>query len=214
MIFGGSWGSTLALAYAESHADRVSEMVLRGIFLVRRKDIEWFYEPTGGAAAVFPDAFHDYVEPIPPHERHPSIIHAYHRRLVTGDNEEERLRAARAWSIWEGRTSRLNVDPATVLRFAADAFSIALARIECHYFVNNGFLKWDSQLLDGVDKIRHIPTYIIHGRYDLICPASTAWELHRAFPEAHLRIVPNAGHSSFEPGITHELILATDAFRR
>ncbi len=209
-VFGGSWGSTLALAYAEEHPDRVTELVLRGIFLLRKQEIDWFYQR--GADAMFPDAWEDYLAPIPPTRSGGDLLSAYHRRL-TSDDPAVRQAAARAWAVWEGRTSCLYENPDLVARTAGDAFALAFARIECHYFVNGGFFARDTALLEGVGKIRHIPTVIVQGRYDVVCPAESAWALHRAFPEADLRIVPDAGHSAFEPGNLHELILATDRFR-
>ncbi len=208
-VFGGSWGSTLALAYAERHPERVTELVLRGIFLLRKQEIDWFYQR--GADAMFPDAWEAYLAPIPPAERG-DLVRAYHRRL-TSDDEAVRQEAARAWAVWEGRTSCLLPNPDLVARSAGDAFSLAFARIECHYFANDGFFEKDTQLLDEVGRIRHIPTVIVQGRYDVVCPMESAWALHRAFPEADLRVVPDAGHSAFEPGNLHELIVATDRFR-
>ncbi len=208
-VFGGSWGSTLALAYAEKHPERVTELVLRGIFLLRKQEIDWFYQR--GADAMFPDAWEDYLAPIPPAERG-DLLRAYHQRL-TSDDPAVRQAAAKAWSVWEGRTSCLYQNPDLVARTAGDQFALAFARIECHYFVNKGFFSSDTLLLDEVDRIRHIPTVIVQGRYDVVCPMESAWALHRAFPEADLRVVPDAGHSAFEPGNLHELILATDRFR-
>jgi proline iminopeptidase len=208
-VFGGSWGSTLALAYAEQHPAQVTELVLRGIFLLRKQEIDWFYQR--GADAMFPDAWEHYLAPIP-HEERNDLLRAYHRRL-TSDDATVRQAAARAWSVWEGRTSCLYENPDLVAKSATDVFALAFARIECHYFANGGFFEKDTALLDGVQKIRHIPTVIVQGRYDVVCPMESAWALHRAFPEADLRIVPDAGHSAFEPGNLHELILATDRFR-
>jgi proline iminopeptidase len=209
-VFGGSWGSTLALAYAEKHPERVTELVLRGIFLLRKLEIDWFYQR--GADALFPDAWEEYLAPIPPAERG-DLLRAYHLRL-TGEDEAVRLAAARAWSVWEGRTSCLFPNPDLIARSAGDAFALQFARIECHYFVNGGFFARDTLLLDEVSRIRHIPTVIVQGRYDVVCPMESAWTLHRAFPEADLRVAPDAGHSAYEPGNLHELILATDRFRR
>ena len=209
-VFGGSWGSTLALAYAEKHPSHVTELVLRGIFLLRKQEIDWFYQR--GADAMFPDAWEDYLAPIPAAERG-DMLAAYHRQL-THEDAAVRQSAARAWSVWEGRTSCLHHNADLVARTAGDAFALAFARIECHYFVNGGFFDRDTLLLDEVAKIRHIPTVIVQGRYDVVCPMESAWALHRAFPEADLRIVPDAGHSAYEPGNLHELILATDRFRR
>lgn len=208
-VFGGSWGSTLSLAYSEKHPERVSELVLRGIFLLRKQEITWFYQR--GAGALFPDAWEDYVTPIPESERG-NLLAAYHKRLTSPD-EAVRKEAAKSWSIWEGRTSCLFPNEELIAKTAGDEFAIAFARIECHYFTNNGFFEKETQLLDDVGRIRHIPTVIVQGRYDVVCPAESAWALHRAFPEADLRIVPDAGHSAMEPGIVHELVSATDRFR-
>ena len=206
-VFGGSWGSTLALAYAQKHPERVTELVLRGIFLVRQKEIDWFYQR--GASVVFPDLWEQYLAPIPEAERG-DLLQAYHRRL-TSEDAEVRQRAARAWSVWEGSTSRLRIDPSMIEKFGGDEFAHAFARIECNYFVNRCWME-DGQLLRDVPKIRHIPAVIVHGRYDVVCPIESAWELHRAWPEAAMKIVPDSGHSAFEPGITHELVEATDRF--
>lgn len=207
-VFGGSWGSTLALAYAQSHPDRVSELVLRGIFMLRRKELLWFYQH--GASEIYPDHWEGYLAPIPEVE-HGDLIGAYYRRL-TADDPAVRLAAAKAWSKWEARTSFLIGDPNYELAFDVDAQALAFARIECHYFVNAGFLQTESQLIDGVDKIRHIPTVIVQGRYDVVCPIRSAWDLHRAWPEAELAIIADAGHSAFEPGIRDALVDATDRF--
>ena len=209
-IFGGSWGSTLALAYAQSHPDRVTELVLRGIFMLRRAELEWFYQK--GADAIFPDIWENYLAAIPVAERG-DLMSAYHRRL-TGDDKQERLKAAQAWSVWEGSTSFLFQDTTHISGTAQDDFALAFARIECHYFVNGGFLDHDDQLLRNVHRIRDIPAVIVQGRYDVVCPARSAWDLHRAWPEAQLTIVADAGHSALERGITHELIEATDRFAR
>ncbi len=207
-VFGGSWGSTLALAYAQTHPERVTELVLRGIFLLRKSEIDWFYQQ--GTSELFPDAWEHYLEPIPEAERH-DMLHAYHKRL-TSEDTKVRAAAARAWSIWEGSTSKLLFDADFVKRFGEDQFALAFARIECHYFVNKGFMETDDQLLRNVGKIKHIPTRIIQGRYDVVCPMTSAWALHRAWPEAELVVVPDAGHSAFEVGITRELVAATNAF--
>ncbi|MBI2395108.1 MAG: prolyl aminopeptidase [Deltaproteobacteria bacterium] len=208
-VFGGSWGSTLALAYAEEHPDRVTELVLRGIFLVRKKEIEWFYQR--GASFLFPDAWEHYLAPIPPDERG-DLLHAYHRRL-TSDDPAVRQEAARAWSVWEGSTSTLFHDPGLVQKTAGDEFSLAFARIENHYFVHGCWFEPESQLLDRVDRIRSIPCVVVHGRYDVVCPLENAWELKRAWPELDLHIVPDAGHSAMEPGNIDQLVRATDRFR-
>ncbi|MCB1606735.1 MAG: prolyl aminopeptidase [Xanthomonadales bacterium] len=207
-VFGGSWGSTLALAYAQTHPDRVSELVLRGIFMLRRKELEWFYQH--GASEIYPDHWEDYLAAIPVVE-HGDLISAYYRRL-TAEDPAVRLAAARAWSKWEARTSFLLGDPAYESAFDVDAQALAFARIECHYFVNAGFMESENQLLDGVAQIRHIPTVIVQGRYDVVCPIRSAWDLHRAWPEAELKIIPDAGHSAFEPGILDALVEATDRY--
>lgn len=209
-MFGGSWGSTLALAYAQKHPTRVTELVLRGIFLLRKKEIDWFYQ--FGASELFPDAWEGFLAPIPESERG-DLLTAYHKRLIS-DDETTRVTAAKAWSIWEGSTSTLFSDPDLVAKTGTSEFAVPFARIECHYFVNRGFMDTDDQLLRGVDKIRHIPAVIVQGRYDVVCPADSAWALHRAWPEADLKIVPDAGHAAMEPGIQHELITATDRFRK
>lgn len=209
MLFGGSWGSTLSLAYAIRHPERVSALVLRGIFLLRRRELEWFYQE--GASRIFPDAFEPYLQAIPEAERS-DLMAAYHRRL-TSDDAPTRLAAARAWSIWEGSTSRLLPDPDLISRTGEDQFALAFARIECHYFVNRGFFESDGWLLGQARVLRSIPGVIVQGRYDVVCPMESAFALHRAWPEADLRIVPDAGHSASEPGIVHELVSATDRFR-
>jgi proline iminopeptidase len=207
-VFGGSWGSTLALAYAETHPDRVSELVLRGIFLLRKWELDWFYQ--GGTSRMFPEAWAKYLEPIPVEER-ADLMAAYHTRLTSSDPAVA-LAAARAWSIWEGSTSCLLPDVDLVSKMGGDQFALAFARIECHYFVNKGFFERETQLLDNIDTIRHIPGVIVQGRYDVVCPAESAWNLSSAWPEAKLVIVPDAGHSAMEPGILHALVTATDMF--
>ena len=208
-VFGGSWGSTLALAYAQTHPEAVSELVLRGIFLLRKKEIDWFYQD--GANHFFPAAWENFVAPIPPEERH-DLLHAYHRRLV-GKDPEEQLRAAKAWAIWEGSTSTLRPNQELARSMGRDHFALAFARIESHYFVNRGFFEREEQLLEGIDRIRHIPTVIVQGRYDVVCPPSTAWELHRAWPQADVHITGTSGHSAFEGETLHCLVQATDRFR-
>jgi len=209
-VFGGSWGSTLALAYAQTHPDKVTELVLRGIFMLRRWELEWFYQK--GCDALYPDAWEAYLNAIPEVERG-DLMSAYHRRLTSTD-AKTRTDAARAWSVWEGATSFLWQDKSHIESSAEDEFALAFARIECHYFVNGGFFEHDDQLLRNVDRIRNIPTVIVQGRYDVVCPLRSAWDLHRAWPEADLRIVQDAGHSAFEPGNMHELLEATDRFGR
>ena len=208
LVFGGSWGSTLSLAYAQRHPAAVSELVLRGIFLLRQKELQWFYQ--SGASEIYPDQWAQFLAPIPPDERD-DLLSAYHRRLIS-DDEQTRLTAARAWSIWEGSTSFLSPDPKRTKQFGTPEFALALARIETHFFVNRGFFATEEALLEGVGRIRHIPAVIVQGRYDVVCPMATAWELASRWPEADLRVVGDAGHSAYEPGITHELVSATDAF--
>ena len=211
-VFGGSWGSTLALAYAQAHPQRVTELVLRGIFLLRRSELEWFYQDELGAGSLFPDLWEQYVAQIPRRERG-DMMRAYYRRL-TSRSAAVRARAAHAWSVWEAATSHLRPNPRDVAKFGDPEVAAAIARIECHYFVNRGFLKREDQLLRDVGKIRHLPAVIVQGRYDVICPMRSAWDLHRAWPEADLRIAGDAGHSAFEPGIARELVAATDRFAR
>jgi len=212
LVFGGSWGSTLALAYAETHPDQVTELVLRGIFLLRKWEIDWFYQRPDGAGALFPDLWEKYVATIPRAERS-DMVRAYYRRL-TSDDPQTMRQAAKTWSIWEGATSFLRLNPDYVAKFQEDDYAAAFARIECHYFINNGFFATDNQLIEQVGKIRKIPAVIVQGRYDVVCPVKSAWDLHCAWPEADLRIVPDAGHSAFEPGNIHELISATDRFAK
>jgi proline iminopeptidase len=208
-VFGGSWGSTLALAYAQRHPERVTELVLRGIFMLRKQELDWFYQE--GASAIFPDTWEDYLAAIPPAE-HGELMQAYYRRL-TSDDAKVRLQAARAWSVWEASTSFLLQSKEYMAHAGEDEFALAFARIECHYFVNAGFFEVEGQLLRDVDRIRRIPTVIAQGRYDVVCPMMSAWDLHRAWPEATLEIVADAGHSAYEPGIVDVLIEATDRFR-
>ncbi|CAF1026678.1 unnamed protein product [Adineta steineri] len=210
IVFGGSWGSALSLAYAETHPERVKALILHGIFCCRRKELLWFYQE--GASMIFPDAWDKYLELIPVGERG-DLISAYHRRL-TGSNEEEKLKAATAWSVWELSTSRLYVDPSYIAYATDDAkFAIAFARIEAHYFVNGAFMSDDEQLLKNADKIKDIPGVIVQGRYDICCPARSAWDLHKVWAKGELHFVDDAGHSTRESGIVHELVIATDKFR-
>ncbi|GAA4479240.1 prolyl aminopeptidase [Rhodococcus olei] len=208
-VFGGSWGSTLALAYAQAHPERVTELVLRGIFLLRRSEIDWYYN--GGASAIYPDRWEDFLAPVPESERGGDLVRAYHRLLHHPDPAVATA-AAVAWSAWEGATSELLPKSEHVQRNSEERFALAFARIENHYFVNAGFLA-ENQLLDGIDAIAHIPAVIVQGRYDVVCPPTTAWALHRAWPSAQLHLVDDAGHAAVEPGITHHLIEATDRFR-
>ena len=210
VVFGGSWGSTLALAYAETHPERTRALVLRGIFLLRPEEVHWFYQQ--GCNWIFPDAWEHYLAAIPAAE-HGDLLHAYHRRL-TSDDPAVRRKAARAWSTWEGATSKLVQSEDMIARYSGENFAEAFARIECHYFVNNGFFRSPNQLLEDVGRIRHIPGTIVQGRYDVVCPARSAWDLHRAWPEAEMQIVPDAGHAASESGILSRLIDAADKFAK
>jgi proline iminopeptidase len=210
LVFGGSWGSTLGLAYSQTHPEHVSEIVLRGIFTLTQFELRWFYFE-GGASALFPDHWQNYVSAIPPAERG-DMIKAFYKRL-TSDDRETRLKAARAWSIWEAATSYLHINEENLHKWNEEEFAVAVARIECHYFINRGFLETEDQLIRNVEKIRHIPGVIVQGRYDVVCPMQTAWKLHQAWPEADFQVSPDAGHSAFEAGNTHRLIEATDKFR-
>jgi proline iminopeptidase len=206
VLFGGSWGSTLALAYAVTHPERVAGLILRGIFLMTRSEIEWFYQ--SGASRVFPDAHDRYLLPIP-HEERSDVIAAFHKRL-TSDDRETRITAARAWSRWEGETLSMRGPDARPNRFEDDRFVEAFARIECHYFVNGGFFDHDSWLLDQASRLAGIPGRIVHGRFDMVTPLSSAWALKKVWNEALLEIIPDAGHASLEPGIVDGLMRACD----
>jgi proline iminopeptidase len=205
-VFGGSWGSTLALAYATRHPEAVTELLLRGIFLLRQRELDWFYQE--GASRIFPDAWERYLAPIPPAERG-DLMRAYHARLTSSDRAVQ-LQAARAWSLWEATTSTLLPSESMQSAMVRDNFALAFARIECHYFVNKGFFDHEDQLLRDIAKIGHTPAVIVQGRYDVVCPMETAWALHRALPHAELIIADGAGHSAFEPEILHHLIQTTD----
>lgn len=206
LVFGGSWGSTLALAYAQKHPEFVTELVLRGIFLAAKKEIDWFYQR--GADAIYPDFREDFLAPIPEAERD-DVLAAFQKRFHSEDKEVA-LQAARAWSIWEGRTSNLHPDM-DVSRTSEEEFAVAFANLELHYFTNGCWLE-EGQLLRDVDKIRHIPAVIVQGRYDMICPMENCWALHKAWPEADLVVVPDAGHAAFEPGTVRALVAACDRF--
>ncbi|MCC4285901.1 prolyl aminopeptidase [Marinobacter salarius] len=205
ILFGGSWGSTLSLVYAQSHPDRVLGLVLRGIFLCRPRDIHWFYQE--GASRVFPDYWRDFLAPIPEDERG-DLVTAYYRRL-TSSNELEQIQAAKAWSIWEGRCATLHPNPRVVEHFGHPHVAIALARIECHYFMNNAFLD-DNQIVRDAALLKDIPGIIVHGRYDMVCPLDNALALSQAWPEADLRIIRDAGHSASEPAIIDALMRGVD----
>jgi proline iminopeptidase len=209
LVFGGSWGSTLSLAYSQTYPTSVSEMVLRGIFMLRKKELDWFYQD--GASKIFPEAWEKFLEPIDINQRD-NLMSAYHK-IFTSDDEDKKLSAAIAWSVWEGSTSSLSYNPDTANSFSDPKFALAFALIENHYFVNKGFLEHENQLIEtGIDIIRHIPTTIVQGRYDIVCPMATAWELSKNWPEAKLIIAPSSGHTAFENEITHELIKATNEY--
>lgn len=209
-VFGGSWGSTLALAYAQKHPKVCEALFLRGIFMLRQKELHWFYQE--GANMIYPDAWEPYENAIPKEERNNYIV-AYYKRL-TGDNLEERKKAATAWSTWEGSTSKLIQESDFISHFGEDEFADAFARIECHYFINKGFFDSDEYLLENIDKIKHIPAIIVQGRYDVVCPMMSAWELHKKWPEAKFQVIQDAGHSLTESGITKALISALDSFAK
>ena len=209
LVFGGSWGSTLSLAYSQTYPASVSEMVLRGIFMLRKKELDWFYQE--GASNIFPEAWEKFLEPIDENQRD-DLMSAYHK-IFKSDNEEKKLAAAIAWSRWEGSTSSLSYNPDMANSFSNPQFALAFALIENHYFVNKGFLEHENQLIEsGIDIIRNIPTTIVQGRYDIVCPIATAWELSKNWPEAKLIVAPSSGHTAFEKEITHELIKATNGY--
>jgi len=208
LVFGGSWGSTLGLAYAETHPESVTGLILRGIFLCREEEIRWFYQ--FGAHHLFPDLWEKYIEPIPANKRN-NMVEAFYEQLTSKD-EKLMMAAAKAWSLWEGGTIKLLPDPSALEDF--DKIAVSLARIECHYFINKAFFKTDNHLIENVEKIRHIPAVLVHGRYDVVCPVKNAWDLHKAWPEARLEIIPDAGHAVDEPGIRHALITATEEFKK
>ncbi|PZR49313.1 MAG: prolyl aminopeptidase [Ectopseudomonas oleovorans] len=209
VLFGGSWGSTLALAYAQAHPQRVHGLILRGIFLCRPQEFSWFYQE--GASRLFPDYWEDYVAPIPVEERG-DLMQAFYKRL-TGTDQIAQMHAAKAWSTWEGRTATLRPNTQVVERFSEAHRALSIARIECHYFVNDAFLE-PNQLLRDMPKIAHLPGIIVHGRYDAICPLDNAWALHQAWPNSELQIIRDAGHSAAEPGITDALIRAAEQMAR
>lgn len=208
LIFGGSWGSTLSLTYAITHPERCMGLVLRGIFMLRPQELHWFYE--GGASTIFPDYWEDFVAPIPPEERG-SMIKAYYKRL-TSDDAAIQLHAAKTWAHWEVRTSRLYIPGDYLGRFDHAPEALAFSRIECHYFVHNGFFDSESWILENIHKIRHIPASIVQGRYDIVCPPISAWDLHCAWPEADFHMIPCAGHSMTEPAIQEKLLEKVEDF--
>lgn len=209
-VFGGSWGSTLSLSYAIKHPERISALIVRGIFLCRPSEIAWFYQD--GASQIFPDVWESYVNAIPANERH-DFVSACHKRLTDPDLKV-RLAAAQAWSKWEAATSRLFIEPEALERFDEPDAALSFARIECHYFVNKAFFPTDNWILENVAKFRHIPGWIVQGRYDVVCPAKSAWKLHRAWPEAKFQIIADAGHAAGEPGIRSALVQAADDARK
>lgn len=209
IVFGGSWGSTLALTYAIQHPKSVSGLILRGIFLCREEELKWFYQY--GAHFIFPDAWEKYLSPIQEKERD-DLIKAYYKRL-TSSHQEIRHEAALAWAAWEGSALKLHFDPKVFSAFIEPLHADSIARIECHYFINKIFFPTDNWIIENIDTIRHIPGVIIHGRYDIICPLDSAWKLHKAWPESTLKIIPDAGHAASEPGIINALIEATEAFK-
>jgi proline iminopeptidase len=216
LVFGGSWGSTLALAYAQTHPDRVSELVLRGVFLLRRKEIDWYY--TGGASAqrfgaawLYPDEWEGYLAPIPADERGDDLVQAYHR-LLHHPNPATAKQAAIAWTTWESATSSLLRQPERIAQSAEPRYALAFARIENHYFRHDGFLD-DGQLLRNVGKVSHLPCAIVQGRHDVVCPAVSAWDLHRTWPGSRLDIIDGAGHAASEPLIARRLVAVTNDFR-
>ena len=208
VVFGGSWGSTLSLAYSQKHPNACKGLFLRGIFLVRKKEIDWFYQY--GASNVFPDRWESFLAPIPESKRN-NLLSAYYE-ILTGDDQEKKIEAAKAWSTWEGSSGRLILDDEFISDFGDAKFAEAFARIECHYFMNNCWLPTENYLIENVDKIRHIPAVIVHGRYDIICPVVQAWDLHKAWPESDLHIIPDAGHSIYEEGIKNKLLEYTEKF--
>ncbi len=210
MVFGGSWGSTLALAYSETHPDRCSHLVLRGIFLCRKEEIRWFYQE--GASFIFPDYWKSYLAQIPEGER-ADMVTSYYKRLTSGD-QKVRLAAAKAWAGWEGSTLHLHPCPDSKANFEEDQKALSVARIECHYFMNRAFFSSDNYLIENASKIKAVPTVIVHGRYDVVCPVKNAFDLHGAMPHADLQIIPDAGHAVDEPGILKALILATEKFKK
>ena len=207
-VFGGSWGSTLSLSYAIKHPNSCAELILRGIFLLREKELKWFYQE--GASYIYPDAWEQYIAPIPKNERH-NMKSAYYK-ILTGNDLNARYEAAKAWSIWESSTSKLIQNKKSLHHFEDEKIADIFARIECHYFVNKGFFDYDGWILDQIDTIRHIPSVIIQGRYDVVCPMITAWDLYKKWPEVAFHIIPDSGHSMLENGIRDKLIEYTNKF--
>jgi proline iminopeptidase len=209
IVFGGSWGSTLSLVYAINHPAKINALILRGIFMLRREELQWFYQK--GASFVFPDYFQEYQETIPVAEQH-DLITAYYRRL-TGDNKEEQMKAAKAWSKWECATAKLIPNHEYIIKASEDDWALAFARIECHYFINKGFFNTDSYILENIDRIKHIPGVIVQGRYDMVCPMKSAWDLKEVWGDVDLKVVDTAGHSATEKETTELLVQACDKFK-
>lgn len=210
VVLGGSWGTTLALTYAIHHPSKVMGLILRGIFLGTKAEIDWIYQE--GASNIYPDKWEDYFELIPEEERG-NMIEAYYKRL-TSDDEEERLKAARAWSVWEGNIVNLIPDEETIKEFGESGLALSMARTECHYFINNMFNESDNYILENADKIKDIPCRIVHGRYDMDCRIYAAWKLQKLLPKSELKIIKDAGHSGMEPGTLSELVQATEDFKK
>lgn len=209
LVFGGSWGSTLALAYAQAHMDCVTGLILRGIFLCRSRDIQWFYQD--GASYIYPDLWQNYISVIAENERD-DLVSAFYKRLTSNDKDIQ-LEAARAWSIWEGSTSNLNSKASVMDHFSDPHTALSLARIECHYFINNSFMR-NKQLLEDAHKLQALPGVIVHGRYDIVCPVEQAFELNQVWPTSELHITPNSGHSATEAENVDALVTATQKFAK
>lgn len=210
VVLGGSWGTTLALTYAINHPSKVLGLILRGIFLGTKSEIDWIYQD--GASKIYPDKWEEYFNLIPENERG-NMIEAYYKRL-TSNNEEERLKAARAWSMWEGSIVNLIPDDETIEEFGSSGLALSMARTECHYFINNMFNESDNYILEHADRIKDIPCRIVHGRYDMDCRVFAAWELHKLLPKSELKIIKDAGHSGMEPGTISELVQAAEDFKK
>ncbi|MBX2861210.1 MAG: prolyl aminopeptidase [Vampirovibrio sp.] len=208
LVYGGSWGSTLGLAYAQQHPDRTTGLILRGIFLCRPEEIQWFYQE--GCSWIYPEVWEKFEAQVPVDQRH-DMVTAYYK-LLTHQGKQTQLNAAKAWSGWEGSAYRLIPDPNDIAEFEMDDKALSIARLECHYFVNNCFFREDNQLLANAHKIQHIPTWIVHGRYDVICPTKNAWDLHKALPDSKYSLIPDAGHSYKDSGMLHALITATEEY--
>lgn len=210
IVFGGSWGSTLALAYAIKHTEVIQGLILRGIFLCRPSEIHWFYQQ--GASQLFPEYWDKYIAPVAP-EKRTQLVNSYYE-LLTHSSADIRLQAAKAWSQWEAATSRLIVSQEAVEEFEAPEKALAFARIECHYFINNAFFPTENFLLENAHKLKNIPAFIVQGRYDVVCPATSAWELQKVYPPISFKIIPDAGHAASEAGIRSALIEATEDMKR